>query len=116
MANKSILAAFERMWSYIVVALNGKCDATHNHDDDYYTKDYIDSALSNNSDANHNHDDMYYTESEIDAKLDAKADASAVPTALSDLADDESHRLVTDAEKDLWNISPIQIVTWEADD
>ena len=31
MANASILAAFERMWQHIVLALNEKSDTTHNH-------------------------------------------------------------------------------------
>ena len=35
MANTSILAAFERMWQHIVIALNEKSDTTHNHDNDY---------------------------------------------------------------------------------
>ena len=35
--------------------------------------------------------------------LDAKADSSAVPSNLSDLSDDSSHRLVTDTEKSTWN-------------
>lgn len=45
MANKSILAAFERMWSYVTVALNDKSDATHLHDDTYYTKIEIDDKM-----------------------------------------------------------------------
>lgn len=39
MANASILAAFERMWQHIVLALNEKSDTTHNHDSVYVTKD-----------------------------------------------------------------------------
>lgn len=31
MANTSILAAFERMWQHIVVALGSKADASHTH-------------------------------------------------------------------------------------
>ena len=45
MANTSILAAFERMWSYITVALNNKSDTTHLHDDTYYTKSEIDEKI-----------------------------------------------------------------------
>lgn len=44
-------------------------------------KDYTDIALSGKADASHNHDDIYYTETEIDVKIEnaineAKADAS----------------------------------------
>lgn len=35
--------------------------------------------------------------------LENKADKSIIPTALSDLGDDASHRLVTDDEKTTWN-------------
>lgn len=35
MANTSILAAFERMWQHISVALGDKADAAHDHDDTY---------------------------------------------------------------------------------
>lgn len=35
--------------------------------------------------------------------LNIKADATAIPDQLSDLADDSTHRLTTDAEKATWN-------------
>jgi hypothetical protein len=79
--------------------------------DMYYTGAEIDERLDGKAEADHNHDDKYYTESEIDEKLDSKADISIVPTALSDLADDELHRTVTDAEKDSWDSkSQVQII------
>ena len=46
MANTSILAAFERMWSYVVIALNGKSDVSHNHDDMYYTEAETDNKFT----------------------------------------------------------------------
>ena len=61
MANTSILAAFERMWQHVMIALNGKSDANHNHDDKYYTESEIDSKLSNKADSEHNHDSEYAT-------------------------------------------------------
>ena len=39
----------------------------------------------------------------IDEALSGKADTSDVPTALSDLSDDTTHRVVTDTEKATWN-------------
>lgn len=33
MTNKSILAAFERMWGYFISALNNKSDSDHVHND-----------------------------------------------------------------------------------
>lgn len=65
-------------------------------DDRYYTEEEIDSKLSAL-------ESKYYTGAEIDERLDGKADASLIPDALSDLTDDETHRVVTDAEKDAWN-------------
>ena len=35
--------------------------------------------------------------------ISGKADASAIPTDLVDLAEDSTHRTVTDAEKNIWN-------------
>lgn len=55
-------------------ALAGKANASHNHDDKYYTETEIDNKLSGKSDTSHTHDDRYYTESEIDTKLDNKVD------------------------------------------
>lgn len=76
MANPSILAAFERLWLNINAMF---------------------------SKVGHTHDDKYYTEAEVDSKLTSKADTDSVPTALSDLTADSTHRTVTDAEKTTWN-------------
>lgn len=46
MANQSIFAAFERMWQHVVAALGNKADATHAHDDLYYTETEVDTKLS----------------------------------------------------------------------
>ena len=39
----------------------------------------------------------------ITSALSSKADTSAIPTALSQLSEDTTHRVVTDAEKATWN-------------
>ena len=41
--------------------------------------------------------------SQLQASLLTKADVSSVPTALSDLTDDSTHRVVTDTEKTTWS-------------
>ena len=45
----------------------------------------------------------FYTQEELDDKLSEKADTSAIPTTLAELSDDETHRVVTDEEKSVWN-------------
>ena len=46
MANKSILAAFERMWQHTIVALGNKSDMGHSHGDLYYTEAEVDTKLT----------------------------------------------------------------------
>lgn len=55
MANKSILAAFERLWQHVVIALNKKSDTDHIHDDIYY-KTEVDTLLTSKANSSHNHD------------------------------------------------------------
>lgn len=45
----------------------------------------------------------YYNKTQVDTALNGKADTSAIPTALSQLTADATHRLVTDTEKSTWN-------------
>lgn len=45
MSNPSILAAFERMWQYIIAHISNKADVDHNHDDKYYTEEEVDAKL-----------------------------------------------------------------------
>ena len=49
MANASILAAFERMWQHVLAVIGNKADATHTHDDTYYTKTELNDALTQKS-------------------------------------------------------------------
>lgn len=48
-------------------------DATHNHDDRYYTETEVDAKFEAKADLSHTHDDRYYTEDEINNLLNAKA-------------------------------------------
>ena len=45
----------------------------------------------------------YYNKTQVDAALSGKANTSDIPTALSDLTADSTHRVVTDTEKSTWN-------------
>lgn len=83
-----------------VEQLKSKADATHNHNDTYYTETEIDSKLAEinssiagKSDTNHEHDDKYYTEDEIDSKIDT------LNTAISSKADStHQHTGITDGD------------------
>lgn len=44
-----------------------------------------------------------YTKTEVNNLLNSKANTSDIPTSLSDLNDDATHRTVTDTEKQVWN-------------
>lgn len=74
---------------------------------DYYNKTQIDAALSGKANtattlSGYGISDAY-TKTETDTALSGKANTSDIPTALSGLSDDSTHRLVTDAEKGTWN-------------
>ena len=45
----------------------------------------------------------YYNKTQVDTALNGKANTSDIPTALSQLTADATHRLVTDTEKTAWN-------------
>lgn len=45
----------------------------------------------------------YYNKTQVDTALNGKANTSDIPTSLSSLSDDATHRLVTDTEKSTWN-------------
>ena len=47
----------------------------------------------------------------VQAALDAKADTDDIPAALSELTEDDTHRLVTDTEKTTWNDKQSKITT-----
>lgn len=53
MANASILAAFERMWQHVTVALNGKSDTEHRHE--VSEVDQLQDMLDSKSSSDHSH-------------------------------------------------------------
>lgn len=76
MANKSILAAFERMWQHIVAALGTKSDVSHTHneylvaDDISYVNENFNGIdnrmrdISNTMKSHHDNDDIHITADE----------------------------------------------------
>ena len=76
MANQSIFAAFERMWQHVTSALSTKSDASHAHDDIYYTKQEVDTAITN-------------VDIDLDTELTESgkaADAKAVGDAINEIS------------------------------
>lgn len=74
---------------------------------DYYNKTQIDTALNGKADtatslSGYGITDAY-TKTEVDTALSGKASTSDIPTALSQLSADATHRVVTDTEKSTWN-------------
>ena len=74
---------------------------------DYYNKTQVDTALSGKANtatslSGYGITDAY-TKTEVDTALSGKASTSDIPTALSSLSDDSTHRVVTDTEKSTWN-------------
>ena len=50
-------------------AIGGKANASHNHNDLYYTESEMNTKLAAKADKEHDHDDDYYTQTEIDGKI-----------------------------------------------
>lgn len=68
--NKVIDAEFEAVsvaMNALDAAIDDKANASHVHDDLYYTENEIDTKLSGKADSNHAHNDIYYTRTEIDS-------------------------------------------------
>lgn len=67
------------------------------------TKVYRDTQLLTSLDIKPIEDDISINTTAITALQNGKADTSAIPTALSQLSEDTTHRIVTDTEKATWN-------------
>ena len=101
-ANSTLDAEFDAIgdaMGALELAIDGKADASHSHNDLYYTESEIDTKLASKSDSTHNHDSKY----------DAKGSASAVQTNLNAVSDtldshtENSNIHVTTTNKSNWN-------------
>lgn len=70
----------------VEVALNGKSDSGHTHDERYYTETETNELLDGKSNSGHTHDDRYYTESETNNLLNGKADSTHTHSAATQSA------------------------------
>lgn len=100
--NKVIYAEFDEVaqaMGALDLAIDGKSDIEHDHDDIYYTESEINIKLASKSDTTHKHDDAY----------DVKGAAEAVQKNLDAASDefddhkDNSNIHVTDTERTNWN-------------
>lgn len=100
--NKVIDAEFEAIsvaMNALETAIDGKSDASHNHDNKYYTETEIDTKLASKSDTTHKHDGVYDTKGSADAvqkNVTAVSDTLGAHTGNSDIH-------VTAANKTNWN-------------
>lgn len=82
--NKVVDAEFEEIavsMRAMSLALDGKSDANHNHDDKYYTETEIDTKLASKSDTTHKHDALYDAKGASEAALaSAKTYADSAAT------------------------------------
>jgi hypothetical protein len=78
-------------------------DDTH-----YATEKLIKDNLDTKSDVTHNHNLNDLSEK----SYNSLTDKPTIPDELSDLADDSTHRLVTDTEKSTWNGKQDSIIDW----
>lgn len=101
-ANKTVDAEFEAVataMNALDLALDSKANASHDHNDKYYTETEIDTKLATKSDTTHKHDNLY----------DTKGSAAAVQTNLDTVSDtlkshtDNTGIHVTTSNKTNWN-------------
>lgn len=106
MANRSILAAFERMWQHITASLGNKSDVGHIHDDRYYTETEIDSKIS----------EVNNTISGTTATYETKTDASAKLEEAKNYTD--SKAVTVDSSLSTTSTNPVEnqaVTNWLAD-
>ena len=82
-----ILSAKDDMQKYTDTVVSDKADASHIHDNMYYTEAEMDSKLSAKSDKTHNHDTVYDTKgSAEDALTESKEYTDSVASGKADLS------------------------------
>lgn len=101
-ANKTVDAEFEAIatsMNALDLAIDGKANASHSHDDRYFTETEINTKLASKSDTTHNHDSKY----------DSKGSSAAVQENLDTVSDTlDAHTTNTDihvttTNKSNWN-------------
>lgn len=107
--NKVLNAEFDKIavsMRALDLALDGKSDSAHSHNDLYYTQSQLDTKLASKSDKTHNHDSAYDTKgaaadslasakSYTDTKVANLASTSTVDTKIS------THNTATTAHSDI---------------
>jgi hypothetical protein len=90
-ANKTVDAEFDAIataMGALDLAIDGKADASHTHDDRYYTESEIDTKLASKANSSHNHDSAYDAKgsaSTVQENLDAVSDTLDAHTANSNI-------------------------------
>lgn len=116
--NKILNAEFDAIgdaMGALELAIDGKAESSHNHDDKYYTEEEIDGKLAGKADSSHSHSNYVSTSRTVNGKalssnislsasdVGALPNTTSIPDSLSDLSSDSTHRTVTDSEKATWN-------------
>lgn len=107
--NKVLDAEFDAMataMGALELAIDGKSDSTHNHNDLYYTETEINQKLASKSDSTHNHDDKYDAKgASEDALTSAKSytDTKTSNLASTTVVDNKvsSHNTSTSSHSDI---------------
>lgn len=107
--NKVIDAEFDAMsnaMGALELAIDGKADTSHIHDDRYYTEAEVDALLEGKSDSNHNHNSVYDAKgSADDALASAKEYTNTKTSGLASTATVENaistHSTSTSAHNDI---------------
>lgn len=88
-ANSTLNAEFDAVsdaMGALELAIDGKADANHDHNDVYYTQTQVDTKLSSKSDTTHNHDSAY----------DAKGSADSALASAKSYADTAANKVKND--------------------
>lgn len=122
--NKVVDAEFEAIsaaMKALDLAIDDKANASHVHDDIYYTEDEVDALLEAKADASHNHDSKYDAKgSASEALIAAKEYSDTNLNTSKSYADSGDSAIIEEFKTYVDNAvaqkSQVQIITWEDDD